>query len=49
MLTIDNRKVGIIGYVTTATPAISHPDPTLKFTDEIDAIRAEAQRLKVNS
>lgn len=38
--------MGIVGYVTTYTPYISSPDETLRFEDEIENVRAEAQRLK---
>jgi len=43
----DGTKVGIIGYVTPLTVNMSHPGDTVKFTDEIEAVRKEAQRLKV--
>ena len=38
--------MGVIGYVTTTTPDISYPAPTLEFVDEIAAITEEAARLK---
>ena len=38
--------MGIVGYVTTYTPYISNPDDTLRFEDEIEYVRAEAQRLR---
>jgi 2',3'-cyclic-nucleotide 2'-phosphodiesterase (5'-nucleotidase family) len=42
----NGQKVGIIGYVTPITVNISHPGDTVAFTDEIVAVREEAQRLK---
>jgi 5'-nucleotidase len=45
---IEGVKVGFIGAVTTATPSIVVPSGVagLRFTDEADAINAEAARLK---
>ncbi|XP_076062018.1 snake venom 5'-nucleotidase-like [Oratosquilla oratoria] len=39
------RKIGIVGYLTTETLIISKPG-RLDITDEVSAVRAEAQRLK---
>ena len=35
-----------MGYVTPATASMSKPGETLTFTEEIAAVRREAQRLK---
>ena len=42
------HKIGIIGYVTAATPFISSPDPELKFLDVISPVKEEAANLKSN-
>jgi len=39
-------SIGIIGYVTTATPFISKPGKNLRFLDEIQSVQAEATYLK---
>ena len=46
VMTVDGVKIGIIGYITTTTPVISHPGPDLKFLDEIQLVQKEAKRLK---
>ena len=45
--TVDGVKIGFIGAVTTVTPGIVVPSGVagLKFSDEADAINAEAERL----
>ncbi|XP_040564234.1 protein 5NUC [Lepeophtheirus salmonis] len=42
------KKVGIIGYISTSTPIITNLNvgKVLEFTDEIECIRQEAQRLQ---
>ena len=46
VIQVDGVKVGIVGYTTVSTTSISSPDDTLKFHDEIESIRNEAQRLQ---
>ncbi|XP_071552970.1 snake venom 5'-nucleotidase-like [Panulirus ornatus] len=45
VLTRGGRKIAIIGYVTTETLEISNPG-MLGITDEAEAVRLEARRLK---
>ena len=41
-----SHKIGIIGYVTAATPFISSPDPELKFLDVISSFKEEAANFR---
>jgi len=43
--TINGKKIGIIGYVTTKTAEISQPPENLEFLDEIESIQKEAKKL----
>ena len=44
---VNGIKIGIIGYDTSQDPNITASNlPTLSFLDEIESVRAEAQRLK---
>jgi len=43
--TINGKKIGIIGYVTTKTAEISQPPENLEFLDEIESIQREAKKL----
>jgi len=45
---VNGRKIGIIGYITRST-AYNFPNGTLSFSDEIDAVRSEAKRLKAEN
>jgi len=42
---VKGHKIGIIGYITQST-AYNFPNGTLSFTDEIEAVRAEAKMMK---
>jgi len=45
MIELNGRKIGIIGYVTPETTALSQPGK-VKFLDEIESINEEANNLK---
>ncbi|XP_066922583.1 snake venom 5'-nucleotidase-like isoform X2 [Clytia hemisphaerica] len=40
------KKIGIIGYTTPDTAWLSSPGPNIKFSDPVESVRAEAQKLK---
>ncbi|MET0749194.1 MAG: 5'-nucleotidase C-terminal domain-containing protein [Rhizobium sp.] len=46
VLTIGGQKIGIVGVVTTETPALASPGPHVKITDDVQAINAEVDMLK---
>jgi len=45
---VKGKLIGIIGYITRST-SYNFPNGTLTFTDEIEAVRAEAKNLKQNN
>ena len=45
VLTVGERKVGIVGYLTQETTEVSNPGK-LVITEEISAVRSEAERLE---
>ncbi|XP_025097430.1 5'-nucleotidase-like isoform X2 [Pomacea canaliculata] len=42
---VGDQKIGIIGYTTEETPALSSPGPNLKFGDVLEAVRKEVEVL----
>lgn len=46
VLDIGGQKIGIVGAVTTETPALASPGPHVKVTDDVQAINAEVDMLK---
>ncbi|MBS9721017.1 5'-nucleotidase C-terminal domain-containing protein [Tianweitania sp. BSSL-BM11] len=42
---LGGQKVGIIGVVTTDTPDVATPGPTLAFEDDVEAIKREVKAL----
>ncbi|XP_066533983.1 5'-nucleotidase [Hoplias malabaricus] len=45
ILTVDSEKVGVVGYTSKETPALSLPGPHLIFEDEITALQREVDKL----
>ncbi|XP_036438259.1 5'-nucleotidase [Colossoma macropomum] len=45
ILTVNSEKVGIVGYTSKETPALSLPGPHLLFEDEITALQREVDKL----
>jgi len=45
VININNKKIGIIGYVTPKTKYSSRPGD-IKFLDEVESIKQEAEKLK---
>ena len=43
---VGGQKIGIIGVVATETAEIASPGPNISFSDDIDAIKAEVEKLK---
>ncbi|XP_029351663.1 5'-nucleotidase isoform X1 [Echeneis naucrates] len=46
ILKVGEQKVGIVGYTTQETPALSRPGPHLRFEDEVDAMQPHVDKLK---
>ncbi|TQX85644.1 MULTISPECIES: 5'-nucleotidase C-terminal domain-containing protein [Rhizobium] len=46
VLDVGGQKIGIVGVVTTDTPALASPGPHVKITDDAQAINAEVDLLK---
>ena len=46
ILTVEGRKVGVIGYLTPDTKFLSSPDKNVTFLDEVQEVKKEAARLK---
>ncbi|KAM9496774.1 5'-nucleotidase isoform 1-T1 [Clarias gariepinus] len=45
ILNVSTEKVGIVGYTTKETPALSLPGPYLHFEDEVVAVQREVDKL----
>ncbi|KAL6485721.1 hypothetical protein MHYP_G00051130 [Metynnis hypsauchen] len=45
ILTVNSEKVGVVGYTSKETPALSLPGPHLLFEDEITALQREVDKL----
>lgn len=46
ILTVEDKRIAIIGYITPETIFSSSPGDTVSFTDEIVAIKEEIKRIK---
>ncbi|KAM6992828.1 5'-nucleotidase [Tautogolabrus adspersus] len=46
ILTVDGQKVGVVGYTSQETPALSRPGPHLKFEDEVPALQLQVDKLQ---
>ncbi|KAK3522692.1 hypothetical protein QTP86_029695 [Hemibagrus guttatus] len=45
ILTVGTEKVGIVGYTSRETPALSMPGPYLRFEEEVAALQQEVSKL----
>ena len=45
----NGHKIGVIGYLTPDTETLSTPGKTVRFQDEIDAIRREVKELEAQN
>ncbi|KAL4649026.1 5'-nucleotidase isoform X1 [Arapaima gigas] len=45
ILTVGSEKVGVVGYTSKETPALSMPGPHLLFQDEIEALQIQVDKL----
>ncbi|XP_043226693.1 snake venom 5'-nucleotidase-like [Amphibalanus amphitrite] len=43
---IGGHKVGVVGFTTPETRAISNPPPAIEFLDEVTSLRSETAKLK---
>ncbi|XP_034436533.1 5'-nucleotidase [Hippoglossus hippoglossus] len=46
ILTVGGQKVGVVGYTSQETSALSKPGPHLSFEDEVDALRLHVDKLR---
>ncbi|XP_041661642.1 5'-nucleotidase [Cheilinus undulatus] len=46
ILTVGGEKVGVVGYTSRETPALSRPGPHLKFEDEVPALQLQVDKLQ---
>lgn len=46
ILTVDGEKVGVVGYTSQETSALSKPGPHLKFEDEVPALQLQVDKLQ---
>lgn len=46
VLTVGGERVGVIGYTTRETPALSRPGPHLKFEEEVPALQLVVDKLQ---
>ncbi|KAF4099112.1 5'-nucleotidase [Onychostoma macrolepis] len=45
IFTVNSEKVGVVGYTSVETPALSLPGPDLQFEDEVTALQREVDKL----
>ncbi|TRY59156.1 hypothetical protein DNTS_032405, partial [Danionella cerebrum] len=45
IFTVNSEKVGVVGYTSVETPALSLPGPHLSFEDEISALQPQVDKL----
>ncbi|CAL9691934.1 unnamed protein product [Knipowitschia caucasica] len=46
VLTVGGQKVGVVGYTSRETPALSAPGPHLHFEDELSALQRTVDKLQ---
>ncbi|XP_076010987.1 5'-nucleotidase [Genypterus blacodes] len=46
IFTLDKEKVGVVGYTSHETPALSKPGPHLVFEDEVKALQVQVDKLQ---
>ncbi|KAF1377005.1 hypothetical protein PFLUV_G00217400 [Perca fluviatilis] len=47
ILTVGGEKVGVVGYTSRETPALSKPGPHLHFENEVTALQREVDKLQM--
>uniref|UniRef100_A0A7N6AYM2 5'-nucleotidase n=1 Tax=Anabas testudineus TaxID=64144 RepID=A0A7N6AYM2_ANATE len=47
ILEVGGEKVGVVGYTSRETPALSRPGPHLKFEDEVSALQPHVDKLQI--
>lgn len=46
ILTVGGEKVGVVGYTSKETPALSKPGPHLTFEDEVSSLQLQVNKLQ---
>ncbi|XP_071323799.1 snake venom 5'-nucleotidase-like [Trachinotus anak] len=46
ILTVGGQKVGVVGYTSRETPALSRPGPHLRFEDEVNTLQLHVDKLQ---
>uniref|UniRef100_A0A672ZAK6 5'-nucleotidase n=1 Tax=Sphaeramia orbicularis TaxID=375764 RepID=A0A672ZAK6_9TELE len=46
IFTVGGQKVGVVGYTSQETPALSEPGPHLDFEDEVSAVQLQVDKLQ---
>ncbi|GAA6231676.1 5'-nucleotidase-like [Lates japonicus] len=46
ILTVGDQKVGVVGYTSQETPALSRPGPHLRFEDEVSSLQPHVDKLQ---
>ncbi|CAN9507348.1 unnamed protein product [Ophioblennius macclurei] len=46
IFTVGGEKVGVVGYTSQETPALSKPGPDLQFLDEVSALQLQVDKLQ---
>lgn len=46
ILNVSSERVGVVGYTSRETPALSKPGPHLQFEDEVKALQLEVDKLQ---
>ncbi|XP_062323348.1 5'-nucleotidase [Osmerus eperlanus] len=42
---VDSQKVGVVGYTSHETPALSQPGPNVQFQEEVSALQIQVNKL----
>ncbi|XP_029281922.1 LOW QUALITY PROTEIN: 5'-nucleotidase-like [Cottoperca gobio] len=46
ILSVGGQRVGVVGYTSKETPALSKPGPHLQFEDEVPALQLQVDKLR---
>uniref|UniRef100_A0AAQ5X2H6 5'-nucleotidase n=1 Tax=Amphiprion ocellaris TaxID=80972 RepID=A0AAQ5X2H6_AMPOC len=46
IFTVGDQKVGVVGYTSQETPALSRPGPHLEFEDEVSSLQLQVNKLQ---
>lgn len=46
IFTVGEEKVGVVGYTSRETPALSRPGPDVQFQDEVSALQLQVDKLQ---